>query len=412
MRAPGLRLVTTAGAMLAIFAACADAGDALDTPKSSSDDASTRLPEGDASDVEDAGVDTDATDEGDVRAPPPLRCSEAGWCETRLPTGSVDFYALVPFEKSALALGWLDDRTTPLEFDGNDWKALAGDAWVITPKKRQVLRAVGAQTEDEIWVGGEGGIVAHGVRTAGSWTWTQEDLGTRDTILSIAVVGPQEVYAATSARLYRWGVAASDAGAGNSTPVWSVDFEYEEPTETSLHVELEHVVGTSADDVWLIGARVKTCLFVAHRIGGTWATIYDSDPFLEITCSPRDPFPRSGRVIGVRASGINEILTHSMLEACRITHAADGTPIDECAMVPGGGINDIWQVPGTNEAFTIGYAAVRHVPNFLDDNGSWTYSTIAFQGAPTLAMFNVIGGTSTSNLWVVGDSHALHKTTP
>jgi hypothetical protein len=59
-----------------------------------------------------------------------------------------------------------------------------------------------------------------------------------------------------------------------------------------------------------------------------------------------------------------------------------------------------------------GHGRVVHNPNAWSDAGVYTFSTLAINGAPDTNTIYQIRGTSLTNIWAVGASDALHKTTP
>ena len=399
MRIRWLAFIPPAALLIGAMSACAaDGMSVARDPRSTDDEAGARLPEPgpDAGDGGDAGHA-----EGGGAGDASLQCSDAGWCETRLPVTSADIFAIAPRESSAFALAWVDERTTLLAFDGASWRALPHEAWDVAPKGKQVLHAVAARSEDEVWIGGDGGLLLRGIRTSGTFTWTRLSLGREDVVRSIYVASASDVYVATDSCLFRW--------SAESTETFQV--EYEEAETVEPRTTFREVVGVGTTELWLVGARAN-CAFVARKTNGVWTKIFDSEPLAGLFCDFRDPYAyQTPPFTKAVASGNGELTTLASGELLmRVKPDTGDGMVLEYASVPSD-TADVWVVPGTANVFTAGFALVQESQDPWS-GGVWNVSSVAFDGKPTLTQFKAVRGTDAKNLWVVGDSYALHKKTP
>ncbi|AKV00492.1 hypothetical protein AKJ09_07155 [Labilithrix luteola] len=388
---------------------------------------------GDAGDVND-GSTPDADANVDV-----AWCSDAGWCTTRVPDPSIRFYALVPLERRAFALAWIAGRTTPLVFDGNQWNVIAGKPWDDSTKDEQMLYALAAPNDHEMWLGGTNGYFAHAIETNGSWSFTKIDLLTNDTVQSIFAVDATELFVATETRIYHHGGDAGDAGApdagdadagdaGDSVDGWVVEYRSPNidaelkilrPDATPVPVRFSTLIGNSASDIWLFGRRA-ICSHIARRTSAGWATLVDTLAARETPGAPDSQVACFARRGYVRTSPLT---MPSMAGPGAFVAFSDTTAVMEGSMLPTrisvvqrgylpSGTESLWQVPDGPTRYASGYATLMSNPDMVD-GGTWAYSTISADGkTPTLRRFTTISGTSEKNMWVAGESYALHRTLP
>lgn len=400
-------------------AACAaDLGDASVPPPPS------RV-EGDAA-VDIADAARDAGDGADVST---TECSIAGWCATGLPGDApFTFNDVWPFEKTAFAVGFRAGdvrRGTIVEYDGEKWEPLAPlyDA-----------RVVWAPNENEIWAGGESYLgmspLKRGVRSSDGWTW-EELLPEASYVAGLWGSGPNDVY-----------VLTSDSGGTFANRVYHVDatgtatlvFEVDAPSTLRIH----RVIGTSSSDVWIIGQR-QWCGYVAHKSKGTFETIIDGTPIFDeenrrFTCDAAgDAVPWAGRihahadawpllataiapreiamaVPNVTSSGAGGRIYRARLTAeggVEITAGVDfgATTLDQISNP-----RAIW-TPAPGSVYVAGFGTVLRSTSAFDDAGSFSYSSVIIGKRSLDKQINAIRGTAPDNIWLVGDSHALHKTT-
>src|SRR5262249_10357514 len=124
----------------------------------------------------------------------------------------------------------------------------------------------------------------------------------------------------------------------------------------------------------------------------------------------RPPYQVTPAMTNAVATGPDELTITSESFLLRIHHDTAGAdPVIETGSIAA--YLPAWALPGTTEVFTASFAQVQRNPDPWG-GGNWGFSTIALDGKPTLTMFNAIRGTSPSNIWVVGESYALHKSSP
>lgn len=417
-----LWMIIVAGLAARAAVACAADGTAPPAPvlDGAPPDSSSLVtpPTADGSDAGDAsdGSPLDAGIDADVEW-----CSDAGWCTTRVPDPSIRFFALVPLEQRAFALAWIDGRTTPLVFDGNRWDVIADEAWAGYAKDEQLLYALAAPSEHDIWLGGARGFLVHGVETSGSWSFTKMDLLTSETVRSLFAVDAAELFVATDTRVYHRGGDSADAGEWSleyESPDIEAEVELVNATSIPVPVRFSAIIGKSASDVWLFGQRVR-CGHIARRTSAGWSTVSDS---LGVRAAPETPDTQVGCL--TRSPYVDSIpLTLPSMTASGAFVALSGTAVLEGRLLPtrfsllGRGYlpdltDRLWQAPDSPARYAVGYATVMSNPD-MQDGGTWTYSTISADGkTPTLKKFTTIGGTSEKNMWVAGESYALHRTLP
>lgn len=381
-----LRL-TCCAAMLAVAFACAGQGgdanvDDVDRPPAFEGG----LPPGET----DAGTETD----GDA-APGP-RCSRDGWCTAEVPDPAPIFEDLWPLATTAFAVG-----NGIFEFDGT--------RWVVAHPRVAELTAVWAAGTDEVWAGGRYGRVFHGVRSAGTWSWTQENIGDTDTILSLWGAGDGDLYAVTEKRAYHR-APTPDAGAP-----WRVELEDDAVPDlyATNRLRLERVTGSGPNDVWISGMRGDLCSYLAHKIDGHYERVADCQSVCvdDYTCFV-EPIPPAlfDRWVAVSVLGPQRASAIQGDQIVRIERGPDGV-YGMVKFPPSGSFGlSLWG-PTENELYTAGYAQVRHNPNIEDDGGAFEITSIALTSAPLIAEFEV-RGTSPTNVWAFGGAYALHKTKP
>lgn len=400
------------GAIVAALAACAVA-DSSDAPEVVP--APAPAPSDDGGALSSADPDAGKPDAPDVDASAP-KCSPAGWCTTRMPMDAAfTFTDVWPFEETAFATGLPTGdklRGTIAEYDGSEWK-------LLTPLYD--ARVVWGASKDEVWAGGESyrgtPALKRGIRASGSWTWSPV-LPEEPVVTGIWGSGPGDVYVLTYAP-QRQRVYHVDA-----TGTASVVFD------TELHsgnytIRIERVVGTSTNDVWIFGRR-QQCAFLAHKSEAGLVTLADT-------------VPSGGRCVGVGdelhwrdipsitwvhavavAPGIIDLLVSgpSSPQGGRVTRvrrlAAGGFEIEHGAQY--GYAKESWigspkaaWSPALGDVWVAGFGVVLRAPDAFDDAGAFSYSSVILDGSFVAKQFNAIRGTSPNNIWLVGDSYALRK---
>ncbi|MDF2695641.1 MAG: hypothetical protein K0S65_4024 [Labilithrix sp.] len=373
-------------ATLAIAVACAGRG------SDASDDVDRPLP------VPEAGVpDPGATDAGpEVDAALGPLCSRDGWCTAEVPDPPPVFEDLWPLATTAFAVG-----NGIFEFDGT--------RWVFAHERVAELTAVWAASPDEVWAGGRYGRIVHGVRTAGTWQWTQENIGDKDTVLSLWGADGTDLYAVTEKRAYH------HASAPDGSAQWRVEVEDEaipDPYNTN-RLRLERVSGSGPNDVWVSGVRGDLCSYLVHKIDGRYELVADCQNVCteDFTCFT-EPLPPAlfDRWLTVDVLQPQRATASQGDQIVRIMRSLDGVYDRVTIPTPGLFGLSLWG-PTETDLYSAGYAQVRHNPNIEDDGGAFQITSIALTSIPLMAEFKV-RGTSPANVWVFGGAYALHKTKP
>lgn len=425
MRARRIWISSTFGLALAaagVVAACAADGT---EPSPAAQDADSAAPATPIPTSERDGEGGPSDGGPDAGALEPLPCSDAGWCATRTPERDTRFFALTSFEKTAFALAWIKGRTTPLHFDGDQWNVLAADPWTLVRQGTQKLYALASTNEHELWVGGEGGLLAHGVETSGTWAWTVEALGTNETVRAIFAPSSAEVLVAAGTRLYRHassgapqGDAAPGAGAG-----WTIAYENpghvvgDEENLSPVPATFTSIVGDGEDDVWLVGSRAGVVAHVVHRKGGQWRLVADADCMSDdselVQCWDIEGMLRyNATLANPIALGNRQIIGMGPWSSiARFGEADDGTyRLNDVS----GNYNAraLWQPHGGGRTYVAGFGLVMTNDDVWGGSREWKYSTISLYGSATMATFDTFAGTTESNMWVAGEFYALHRVVP
>lgn len=401
-------------AIVAAVAACAVA-DASDAPDLTA--APAPAPSGDGGPPASADVDVDTPD-ADASAP---KCSSAGWCTTRMPMDTAfTFTDVWPFEDTAFATGLPTGdklRGTIAEYDGDEWQLLAPlyDA-----------RVVWGASKDEVWAGGEAyrgtPALKRGVRASGSWTWSPM-LPEESSVTGIWGAGPEDVYVLTydpravvGQRVYHF----------DATRTPSLVFDAEPQSNPNHTIRIERIVGTSADDVWIVGRR-RQCSYLAHKSAAGFVVLADALPIGNGCVGVGDELHWSDipsiawfHAVAV-APGVIDILVsgESSPRGGRVTRvslvAEGGMAIEHGARF--GYTKESWigfpksaWSPAPGDIWMAGLGVVLRNQNAFDDGGVFSYSSVVLEGSFAAAQFNAIRGTSLNNIWLVGDSYALRKT--
>ena len=371
-------------------------------------DASTTID--DAAPARDGGADADAR-------PPPL-CSDAGWCETDLPAEGLEVRDVWPLASHAFAVYNPKGSTASKvgEFDGVAWTTL---------HSLSAAKAVWASGVDEVLAGGYGGPaeapLLRGVRAAGVWTWSTALVG-EQTVASIWGSSANDVYAvAAPGGLYHRAASGT----------WTLEL----PSDPTL--TLARVLGTSATDVWVLGHR-GACGFAAHKTNAGFVVVADGVPgtrtlpdgsavddcvLVPPAVSTATPWPSTafratlGTEPGVPffppayAATANELEVSLADRLHRVSVGGDGgLQIQQGAfLLPG--LRALWG-PTASDVYVAGKGQVLRNRAVWSDGGTFEFSTVALNGTALRVQFRAIRGVGPSNLWVVGDSYALHKTTP
>lgn len=419
---------------LATGVACATSNEENQEPTNAStpstDDAGTQLPDG--PDTADAGRDADVVvSDGAVPT-----CSPDGWCATKMPDPDTSFYGISALDNAAFAM----TNNTSLGAKILGWKPETGWSYIDDGSQQSTVwvpRTIYAPSEDDVYffladysmlIGGAslGGIVFHGKRPVGTsktWTWTHQSFPCADFDEGmIGGVGPDDVYMEVCSTIYRLTSKGEDGGADTWTPVYTDD----DPT----HFSLRSMSGV-ADDVWFYGSRnslftvgLASCEYILRKTSAGFEKVADG------TLDAAGCTEKPGVLMlepadsGLGYAGIFSVLSGSALlygdnKMFRVSKGTSDryeltkfTPnlfsTGAILSVWGASNDDLWMIGSGGP----GSALVIRGEQIASASPKYSISSIAINGAPNLESLNFVTGTSTSNLWVVGNDTAYHKTTP
>lgn len=433
MKSPILLASIFAGCALQATAAC-----------SSSFDEPTATPEPDAGNTTLADAATDALPDASIDSPlDASMCSPVGWCPTKLPNSDFLVQDVWPFEDRAFAVG----ISPTLGVKVMEWTA-ATDSWSYIDDETQHASDLGdyigtlwAPTENELYYTISPGYVYHGTRGAGmAWTWTRHQLpdnsppsdnglpngmtfyivpqnGAATSYLRWPALGvfgstPDDVYAWFTNTIFHW----KDDGSG--TPAWVAEYTIEQPTTSGERTVILSAGASPTGEMWFAGARSYGegwCDLVIRKSASGYTRIADGT-IVNNACAAKPGFlPISGIMLNIQPTstgrifgldynkGVVEFLPGATDEAWSF-HSSRSTFL---------GISNayfsMW-APSDGEFWLAGDGIVVRGSNVLQDTGSWEISSIAENGAPIRSQFYRVRGTSTSNIWAVGNGYALHKT--
>ena len=442
---------------LAAAAACATSEGAGTQPEpaSDSDAGPTVLP--DASEL-DASADAPPT------AP---SCSSAGWCPTDLPDVDLSLKDIWPLDGRAFAVAesptsgvkvlewtgsdgkwsYIDDSTQ------NEWGRGAYAGKIFAPNENEVYYTVAPRT------------VYHGTRNTNGappdkpWSWTRQALEDRlpayppgpsyapehylgrplDPVssnirVSFGVFGTNadDIHAWFGNTIYR--LTRDDAG----TPTWTVDYIADDLDRTDEQIVFLGATGTGPDDVWFAGGRTggpydyRTCAILVHKTATGYHRVLDAVRDDATSCSPRPDTAMldgtAGWLSDVRSVAANTVvglkaafdLARITLEGGSYSTITTTVPILGNPTARQGRAGYLSFSAGPNQPIWLGaYSLVVRGEDVWTDGGTYAISSISLNGgvlsstAPTGDMpVYQLRSSSMGDVWLAGDHHALHKTTP
>lgn len=407
-------------------------------------------PDGSDTILDDAGSDALP---GDARADSSLdasTCSIAGWCSTPLPNSDLVVKDVWPLEGHAFAVAisptvgvkvmeWADSASTWSYIDdGTQNEAGLGD----------YVGSLWAPNENELFYTVSPGYVYRGKRGSGtSWTWTRAKLPNNapnldpgnsyyDTgnptylALQLAVPGANgypalgvsgtsadDTYAWFSNTVFHW----KDGGSGSSS--WVAEYSLDDTTDVGEHAFFLSAGTSATGEIWFSGARsfaFASCAIVVHKTAAGYARIVDGTieaPFDSSggSCAEKPgslamygwltdiQSSLSGRLFGLDlAQGLVELLP-GVTDSDWSFRASkpDLTGVTY-------GYVSTWASPEA-EFWLSGSGLVLRGAGVLEGTGTWEISSIGLNGAPIRKLLHRVRGTSTSNIWAVGEGYALHK---
>ena len=407
-------------------AACAAVGEEGSSPDpgpstvdASTIDASTI----DASTVDDGGLTSDDT------------CSKDGWCKTTLPDVDLSIQDIWPLKGRAFAIAasavngikvleW-DDSVAEWVYidDGSQNEAGVGDsiAKIWAPNDSEVYYAVAPSSSRN---SPRASYIYHGTRSSkspASWTWTRSLFS--PPVGSPAIrYNPATVFGVwgVGGDVYAWYVNTVFRLRGSpGAPEWVPEYTLDGGEDTMF---LFGVNGTSRDDLWLVGARKRDweqCDVIVHKTAAGYRTVTDgtlADPDGNtVPCevgSGLIEIGGYGDLSSVQSPSVGEIFSIKGADIARIARGKDGDYSvhwsSPSVAVASASWLSVWS-PSTTETWLSGYGIIVRGSNFGVDGGTYEVSSIALNGAPLRRQFYQVRGTSSANLWAVGEGYALHK---
>jgi len=435
MRSSKLLAGVFVGGALQAAAACAGSTDnASPAPKPDVDD--TTLADA-ATDAVPADGGTDSSLDGSM-------CSPAGWCPTTLPNPDFLVQDIWPFEDRAFAVGispTVGVKVMEWTADAKSWSYIDDDTQNAVGFG-SYIGSLWAPNENELYFTVEPRYVYHGTRGPGAeWTWTRQQLpdngstrpasaggnpslyfpgqlsGVKYPALGVFGTGVSDVYAWFTNTIFHW----KDDGSG--APTWVAEYSVEEPTSLDDSTFILSAGASPSGEMWFAGATNwysnGGCAIVIQKSASGYTRIADGTVIhsgAPAECATKPgylalrgliadlQFTPSGRIFGLNwTGGIVEFLPGA-------TDHDWSFRASKPAFV---GISNaylsMW-APSDAEHWLAGDGVVVQGSNVLNGGESWEISSIAQNGAPVRSLFYRIRGTSTSNIWAVGNHYALHKT--
>jgi len=391
--------------------------------------------------VPDAGAPPVADAGGrDVPLVPELpECSTDGWCYTPFPDKDLVFRDIWPLEDRAFAV--VESTSRGIKF--LEWTS-ASNAWSYIDDLSQNDHGAGtfasdvyAPNGDEVFVGVGPSFVFHGRRSGGTWSWTSQRLadnhpghdGLSDDhaapvmspfgvrvkpMLRVWGTGQDEIYAAYSNTVFR-----RSTSNGAFEPMVTFD-DLAVPNE---HVFIAELAGTGADDLWIAGARVLQgpCPLVVHKTASGLEHVVDADyDPTSRGCVARDgsqTFDDTalGWALGVATVAAEDVIVNFngkgvvrvQKSASDYTFTSTEPSIVTSADAMSSFIRSVWY--GDGDTWLSSWGTVFRRAGGTDD---FVLSRISRDVSPVFSPIYRVRGTSKTNLWAIGDQHALHKTTP
>lgn len=431
------RLAIGGGIALALVAvaACATSGDPM-RPRTEPEPEPSIL---DAS-VEDVLVGSDDADT-EPSGPP---CNATGWCKTTLPDADLVLRDIWPLPDRAFAIA--DSKHAGVKV--LEWTSV-DSTWRYIDDNSQNERAfadfatrIWAPSADEVYYAVSPGTVFHGRRPvppATAWSWSSSRLADNNAQpIESDVLRPYRALA-----LGVWGTGVDDVYAWYSNTVfrgerrnageieWVVEYVADDFDAADEQLIFTGIAGTQGGDLWFAGSRGRLaagalCSFVVRKTSDGHRRV--ADAVRSPNCMAREEVPlffgNTKLPLDLQSLGTNRVFLGDVVGMTAVQIVADGegysardTVVPPAVWAGGSGsyISSFWResedllwlVGGHDMARGIAVRGTR----IWDDGGTYQLSSTAHNGVPS-PVANRIRGTSATNLWIVGDRYALHKTTP
>lgn len=447
MRGSLFRIGFASASALALLAmaACAASGNEDSTSPPSTDDAGNTVLDSDGATKDGSPYDGGSYD-GALPDVVIEQCSEAGWCDTPVPSPGTSFSDVWALADHAFAIANVGASGASAVNKILDWDDSTGKWSYIDDNSQTSIPGgspfnIWAASKDEVYFtvydnsSTPGAHVYRGTRDATptpSWTWnrTKFDCPAQYDPPIVWGTGPDDVYVWACQTIYhRQAGSAADAG----TSAWTAEWTNDAPEDP---ITMFGITGTSADDVWFVGGRNywlfgNGCSTILRKTASGYRAVADgTGAFFDCIEKPGIPIVRGAFATDLGASAfivpakgqlvgfLNTLFTGEDSPLVRVDVSDDGNVSVTTNAAPTGerfgaiwgtSADDFWLVSNLANGAV---SRIEHAENVWSGTGTFTTSTLVRNGIPNLSPLYAIRGTSTSNLWAVGSDHAYHKSTP
>jgi hypothetical protein len=327
------------------------------------------------------------------------------------------------------AVGWTDPQLTAAPGTILRWD---GTAWAIAFKSDSRLNAVWGSSATDIWAGGDGGLYHGTGSSSAALTWTKVR---SEPIASIWGSSANDVWAVGATKTYQYFFdgkvlhfhgPSTDGGDG-----WEIDPISSRPSS------FRKVWGTSATDVWIGAAELPPCgadycsvtraFALRRRPDGDGGFTWSEDGMPDFV----GPVAGTGIHDGSQFSGGGSIGTDTVWMTGSTPPTTYGPPVYDVLFTgkakndgsdnytwssgtfgtcTGSDCDGIWfsravwgKTP--NDVYLAGdFGQLRHW-----DGTSFSLVETTIEKIPLTTSFFGMWGSSSTDLWIVGDEIALHK---
>jgi len=411
-------------------AACADSEPANDGAPPSETEQPEAGATGDSGSAEPDATTTEP-DADAVRT----RCSSAGWCVTPLPDADLVMTDIWPVGARAFAIAESPTiGVKVLEWDpGTAAWGYIDDGTQNAPGLGLYAGGIWAPSDGEVFFGVGPGYVFHGTRPippATSWTWTRAKLPDGNLAAGVRETAADGQVSQSETELKRpslgiWGTSRDDVYAWYTNSLFHLESEswvqvyaITDKGSPAERVKFLSGSGSGPDDIWFSGVRststLSQCALVVRKSAGNYVRIADAN--VSAGCQPKEGYLYIGRLPLTNIHPIAADTAVALLGIGEVVKIArDGTGYTKSSSrVPAAVANQrdffsLWTSDG--DVWLSGRSQIVH-GTAIWDGGSYAISTIASDELPLGRPLIQIRGTSTTNLWAIGERYAIHKTTP
>ncbi|MBN9159969.1 MAG: hypothetical protein BGO98_37355 [Myxococcales bacterium 68-20] len=419
----GSMLLASSIALVGIACSNGDSGDSEEhvTPDGGHPDASLDADGRDASALVPDASD-DAPDAG------PRTCSDDDVCHTALPPDSYLRDVWSAGNGVVWAVGWTEVKNRVPTGTVFRWD---GSAWTVHFEMKDRLHTVWGSGSTDIWIGGEGGLFHGTGASSEAITWTKVR---SESISSIWGSSATDIWAVGSlwqyTNPYRGTVLHFKGPSANGGDGWEVD------PLTSRPAAYQKVWGTSGSDVWLAAVEDNQCtdrylcrgsrgFVLRSRPDGAGGFTWSEDAMPDFGRVALDSF---GSVVtggasigggdtwlfGNKANQYDAFFRGALKTGGSGDYGWSEGTFGTCRdLVSLRGCQGLWLTRAVwgrtpNDVYIAGdYGQLRHW------NGtSFSLVKTTIKKIPLQASLFAMWGTSSTDLWIVGDRVALHKVAP